>query len=135
MELELVSETKGLADALSRERGHAIDGRNLGKSSSRYQHLPVRLAPPDRLQIDWSVVPNAQTLLDALTRHTLVRPAEESMKDFANLTALSREEQEARLLQLAESGDKIGAIALAQRLCRRAGWQAKQDLERSGTLR
>ena len=114
--LELASETKELADALTRERAHALDGKNLGKIAARFHHLPVRLAAPDRLQIEWNVVPNAGTFLDALSRHTLIRPTQETKKDFVHLEGLSRAEQEARLLELAESGDKIGAIAMARRL-------------------
>lgn len=116
VELELASETNVLADALTRERAHALDGKNLGKISSRYHHLPVRLAAPDRLQIEWNVVPNAETFLDALSRHTLIRQTQEAKKDFVNLEGLSRAEQESRLLELAESGDKIGAIAMARQL-------------------
>ena len=129
VELELASESKKLADALTGERAHALDGKNLGKISSRYHHLPVRLAAPDRLQIEWGVVPNAQTFLDALTRHTLVRPAEKTSKDFINLEELSRAEQETRLLELAESGDKIGAITMARRLYAYDLTQAKDFIE------
>jgi hypothetical protein len=116
VEVELVSETKELADALARERTHAIDGKNLGMTSTRFHHLPVRLAAPDRLHIEWNVAPNAQTFLDALSRHTLIQPTQKTKKDYVHLETLSRAEQEARLLELAESGDKIGAIAMARRL-------------------
>jgi len=68
------------------------------------------------LRIEWGVVPGAQTLLDALTRHTLVRHAETTSKDFVNFDGLSREEQEARLLELAESGDMISAVGMARKL-------------------
>jgi ribosomal protein L7/L12 len=85
-------------------------------ASARYEDFPVRFTAPDRIQIDWTVVPRAQTLLDALTRHTLVRPAEAASKGFANLENLPRKQQEARLLELAESGDKIAAIAMARQL-------------------
>jgi hypothetical protein len=68
------------------------------------------------LQIEWGVVPNGQDFLDALTWHKLVLPTEESSNDFINLEELSRAEQEARLLELAESGDMIGAIAAARKL-------------------
>ena len=98
-------------------------------SSSRYHHLPVRLAAPDRLQIEWGVVPNAQTFLDALTRHTLVRPTETTSKDFVNLEELGREEQESRLLELTASGDKIAAIAMARRLYAYDLTQAKEFIE------
>jgi ribosomal protein L7/L12 len=70
-----------------------------------------------------------ETMLDALTRHTLVRPAEAQTKDFIELDKLSRAEQETRLLELAESGDKLGAIALARRLYGYDLSQAKDFIE------
>jgi hypothetical protein len=129
VELELAGETKQLADALHREQRYAIDGKLPSKTSSRYQHLPVRLASADRLQIEWGVVPGAQNFLDTLSRHTLVRPPEETSKDFANLEQLSREEQETRLLELTESGDKLAAITMARRLYVYDLAQAKQFVE------
>lgn len=128
VELELAGDTKALAEALLREKRYAIDGKITGVTT-RYRHLPLRLASAEKLQIEWAVVPKAQTLLDALTRHTLVRPAEESKKDFVNLEGLSQKEQESRLLELAESGDKIGAIAMARRLYGYDLSQAKDFVE------
>jgi ribosomal protein L7/L12 len=71
-----------------------------------------------------------QTLLDTLARHTMVRPAVELTNDFYDLEKLSRADQDARLLELAESGDKIGAIALARRLYGYDLAQAKDFIER-----
>ena len=68
------------------------------------------------LRIEWGVVPDPQTFLDGLTRHTLVRDTEETSRDFVNFDGLSREEQETRLLELAESGDMIGAVGMARKL-------------------
>ncbi len=114
LELEVSSDCRPLSEELAKERDRVFKGKAI--SSARYGDFPVRVIAPDRVQIDWTVVPGVQTMLDALTRHTLVRPAEASSKDFVNLEKLSREQQEARLLELAESGDKIGAIAMARRL-------------------
>ncbi len=117
VELELATETKELADALTRERAHAFDGKNLGKISARFHHLPVRLAAPDRLQIEWNVVPNAQTLLERAESPYVDSTDDRNQQRFCP----SRRAQLARnkklcLLELAESGDKIGAIAMARRL-------------------
>jgi len=68
------------------------------------------------LRIEWGVVPDAQRFLDEITRQTLVRPAEESPKDFVRLDGLSTAEQEARRLERVESGDMIGAVAMARKL-------------------
>ena len=128
VELELAGDSKFLSDALRRERRYAIDGKIAGVSR-RYHHLPVRLPSADKLQIEWAVVPNAQTLLDALARHTLVRPTENTSKDFVNVETLSQAEQETRLLELAECGDKIGALAMARRLYGYDLSQAKEFIE------
>jgi len=118
LELELAGDSRQLAIALASEQEIMLAKTRIGaqKPSIRYHHFPVQLVAPDKLRIEWSVVPSAHTLLEALTRHTLVRPAQQLTRDLANLNGLSRTEQESRLLQLAQSGDKIGAIALARRL-------------------
>lgn len=117
IELELAGKFDQLADALAKEskRVFAKPAQGGANVSTRYQHLPVKLSG-NYLRIEWGVVPSAHTLLDALTRHTLVRPDGESTKDYSNLDTLDRKEQEARLLELAESGDIIGAVAMARKL-------------------
>jgi hypothetical protein len=127
VELEVSGDCRQLSEELAKERERVVKGKAI--SSARYGDFSVRVVGPDRVQIDWTVVPPVQTLLDALTRHTLVRPTEASSKDFANLEKLSREQQEARLLELAESGDKIGAIAMARRLYSYDLTAAKQFVE------
>ena len=118
IELELAGDCTALSKVLAGERerlfGKSVIG--VGRISTRYQHLPVQLATPKLLRIEWGVVPKAQVLLDALTRHTLVQNPATVSKDFVNLDNLSREEQEARLIELAASGDMIGAVAAARRL-------------------
>ena len=93
-----------------------MEGKQLDRQTTRYHHLPVRLTAPDRLLIEWNVVPNAEKFLQALTRHTQVSPAEQRSQDLVNIESLPKAEQEARLLKLAESGDMIGAISLARKI-------------------
>lgn len=118
LELELAGDTRQLAIALANEADTVLRTRRIGdeKISTRYQHFPVLLPSPRILRIEWAVKPKLDVILEKLTRHTMVRPAESARKDLANLDDLSRAEQETRLLELAESGDKIGAIAIARRL-------------------
>ena len=131
VEFDLAGDSTQFARALARERerlfGKSVIGA--GRISTRYQHLPVRLTTPTLLRIDWGVVPSAQTLLDALTRHTLVQHPAAVTKDFVDLDKLSKEEQEARLLELVESGDTIGALTLARRLYSYDLTAAKQFVE------
>jgi hypothetical protein len=118
VEFDLAGDSTPLARALARERERIFSKSVIGagRISTRYQHLPVRLPTPTLLQIEWGVVPSAQILLDALTRHTLVQKPTAVSKDFVNLDKLSREEQEAHLVELVESGDMIGAVAAARQL-------------------
>jgi len=118
IELELAGNSEQLANALAGESKRVLAKPTEGGSSvsSQYQHLAVQLAAPNLLRIEWGVVANAQTLLDALTRHTLVQHPTAVSKNFVNLDGLSREEQESRLLELAQSGDMIGAATMARTL-------------------
>jgi hypothetical protein len=131
VELELAGDASPLAKALARERERlfAKSVIGTGRISTRYQHLPVKLVSAQLLRIEWGVVPSAQTLLDALTRHTLVRDSTAISKDFVNLGKLGKEEQEARLVELAESGDMIGAVTLARQLYSYDLTTAKQFVE------
>jgi len=131
LELELAGKTVELAVALGAERERVFGKmpRTNGRMSTRYQHFPVRLASPTLLRIEWGVVPKLQTLLDALARHTLVSAGAEEKKDYTQLESLDRKEQEAQLLELAESGDMIGAIAVARRLYSYDLTTAKQFVE------
>ncbi|HWH77710.1 MAG TPA: hypothetical protein VNT76_10080 [Candidatus Binatus sp.] len=127
VELEVNSDCRQLTEELAKERERVFKGKAI--PLARYGDFPVRVTEPNRIQIDWTVVPRAQTLLEILTRHTLVHPAEVSSKDFVNLEKLPREQQEARLRGLAESGDKIGAIVLARQLYSYDLTAAKQFVE------
>jgi len=118
IDFELAGDSTELTQALAkeRERVFAKPTHGAGRTSSRYQHFPVRLASPMLLRIEWGVVPGAQALLDDLSRHTLVQHAEETTRDFVNLDGLSQEEQEVRLRELVESGEMIGAVTMARKL-------------------
>lgn len=118
LEIELAGHSTQFAEALGkeRERVFAKSPPRDDKPSTRYQHFPVQLAASTLLRIEWGVVPDAQRFLDEITRHTLVRPAEDSFKDLVRLDGLSSAEQEARLLELVESGDMIDAVAMARKL-------------------
>jgi len=131
LELVLAGDSTEFADALAKERERVFTktNRSAVKVSSRYQHFPVRLASPTLLRIEWGVVPRIQTILDALRRHTLVQAAGEASQNYANLDQLSRQEQETRLLELAESGDMIGAITIARQLYSYDLTAAKQFVE------
>lgn len=131
LELELAGDSSQCAAALAEERERVFTKTHPGAKniSTRYHHFPVQLAAPALLRIEWGVVPGMQTILDALTRHTQVQTAGAAAQDFVKIEQLSREEQETRLLELAESGDMFGAIAMARRLYSYDLTAAKQFVE------
>jgi hypothetical protein len=118
VELELAGDTRRLAGALALETERVLGKSNPSgaRVSTRYQHLPVRLAAASLLRVEWGVVPSAATLMESLTRHTMVRPESETSTHVSGLETASRAKQETRLLDLAQSGDLIGAVTLARRL-------------------
>lgn len=118
VECELAGESAPLAHALADERATPAPtvARWYGSTSSRYQHYPVRMASPTCVQVDWEVVPGAGVLLEALRPYTDVATPVRVSHDYVNLKGLSREEQETRLLELAETGQTMAAIALARKL-------------------
>ena len=131
LELELAGDSAEFAVALAAERERVFGKmpRSNQRISSRYHHFPVRLVSRTHLRIEWGVVPGIQKILDALTRHTFVQSSAEATKNYTNLDQLSKEEQETRLIELAESGDMIGAIAIARRLYSYDLTAAKQFVE------
>jgi hypothetical protein len=86
LELELAGDLRQLAIALATEQETVLAKTRIGaeKPSTRYHHFPVELVAPDRLRIEWGVELSVQTILEALTRHTLLRPAEELTQDLVN---------------------------------------------------
>jgi ribosomal protein L7/L12 len=68
-------------------------------------------------------------MLYSLAPHTLVNNPAVVSKDFVNLDKLGKEEQEARLVELVEAGDMIGAIRMARQLYSYDLIAAKQFVE------
>lgn len=131
LELELDGDTRQLAIARANEIDTMLAKTRIGreKPSTRYHHLPVKLSLPNKLRIEWGVKPKIEIILEQLTRHTMVRGAESVINDFTQLDMLSRSEQESRLLELAECGDMIGAIATARKLYGYEPTEAKNFVE------
>jgi hypothetical protein len=118
VELALTGDTAPLVQALADEAARpAPKGRRwYGAAATRYKHYPVRMASPSVLQLEWNVVPSPHVLFDALRRHTNIGTPVEVSQDYVHLAGLSREEQEKRLLELAETGQTIAAIHMAREL-------------------
>lgn len=74
------------------------------------------MASPTTLQLEWNVVPRGEVLIERLERHTTTLPPVDQERDYVALAGLSREQQERRLLELAETGQTVAAIQIARRL-------------------
>lgn len=118
VKFELAGDSAPLAQALREKRGKPApkEARWYGSTSTRYNHYPVRLVSPTCLQLKWEVVPSAESFLNAMSRHTDVAAPVQVSLDHVDLERLSREEQEKRLLELAETGEKMAAVKLARQI-------------------
>jgi len=118
VELELTGDTAPLAQALAEEQARCgPQWRQHGGRPTRYHHHPVRLVSPTTLQLEWTVVPGRETLLALLRPHSAIEPAAGSAQESpGSIEGLTRDEQEARLLELSETGQGMAAITLARRL-------------------
>jgi hypothetical protein len=108
VELELAVDAAPLALALTEESARRA------RTGATYRHYPVRMDSPTTLQLEWNVTPRAEGLLDALRQYTSIAAPVDASQHYAHLGGLSREEQERRLLRLAEAGQTIAAIRIAR---------------------
>jgi hypothetical protein len=87
-----------------------------GNTATLYRHYPVRMVSSPFLQVEWSVVPCAKTFLDALRPYTTIAPSLVVTEDFLHIANLSRKEQERRLRELDQRGQRIAAVYIATRI-------------------
>jgi hypothetical protein len=118
VELELIGDPAPLMAALAAElaRQAPPERRWYGNSSTLYRYYPVRMASPQCMRLQWSVVPGAAKFLEALRPYTTVAAPVQISEDFAQLENLSREQQEKHLHELDSRGETIAAIYMARRL-------------------
>jgi hypothetical protein len=118
VELEVDANCSALSKLLANE-GDRLFGKSVpgaGKISTRYQHLPLHLVASQRLQIEWGVTPRAEQLLEIFARHSIPHETAVTQTDFTHLGKLPKAQQEERLLQLVEGGNKLAAVTLARKL-------------------
>lgn len=107
VELELAG-ASALAEALAAERAKRPVNATL------HRHYPVRAVSAQVVQVEWNVVPGAKAFLEAMRRHTRIAAPVEILQDYSELQGLGREDQEKRIVELAETGQTIAAIHLAR---------------------
>jgi hypothetical protein len=118
VELELAGDVAPLSEALEAEATENApkEKRWYGSSSTLYQDHPMHMESTPFFRIRWQATPGAKHFLEALRPYTTIADPVSITQDFAHLQALSREEQEARLRELARRGETISAIYLARQL-------------------
>ena len=86
-----------------------------GSGSSRSRHYPVQIVDGN-VRVEWGVCPSLKILLAEL--QPLVGAAEpaSSAVDYRDIAHLPEREQEAMILHLNDSGDRMGAIRTVRHL-------------------
>jgi hypothetical protein len=117
-EFELAIDPAPLAGALDRESGRpaVAEKRWYGTSATLFRDYPVLMQTPPFLRVKWQVVPRISVFLEALRPHVAIAPEVVLTADFANLQGLTREQQEKRLRELDERGQRIAAVYMARKL-------------------
>lgn len=118
IELELAGDVAALTEALEAEASESApkEKRWYGSSSTLYQDHPMHMESAPFFRVRWQATPGAHNFLEALRPYTTIADPVSISQDFAHLQGLSREEQQARLRELARRGETISAIYLARKL-------------------
>jgi len=128
VELELAGDIAPLNQALESEATESApkERRWYGSSSTLYRDHPMHLESDRFFRIRWQATPGTHRFLEALRPYTTIADPVSISQDFARLEGLSREEQDARLRELARRGETISAIYLARKLHGGSLAEAKQ---------
>lgn len=119
IELELALDTSAVSEGLNVERGRpgVWEKHWYGRSATLYRDYPVLMQTSPFLRVQWSITLPASELLDALQQKGVgIQPTVKTTEDFSSLQGLSREQQEKRLRELDQRGQRITAIYLARKL-------------------
>jgi hypothetical protein len=118
VEIAVESDTAELAEALKKERAKHGPRQAMwfGSSSTRYGHYPVRVSSPGHIEIEWAASPKPEAFFEALQPHVRIGDEVQITRDFTGAADASGKDQESKLLELAESGDTMAAIALARKI-------------------
>jgi hypothetical protein len=108
---------KGLEARLAEERGRVApyQGRWI-RSRTKSQHYPLYISPEGLVRIEWAIWPRVRRFLEEISPQVQVTTAASTRQDFRTLEKASRQDQEAALLELIATGDRIGAIKVIRLL-------------------
>ena len=103
------------------------ESRWYGYSSTRVQHHPVRVSDADTLHVAWGATPSAASFLDDISRYVhQAEPAAVTL-DFTQLRTVSRQTQDARLIELVDAGRKLEAVRAAREIHDQYEWLAQRS--------
>jgi len=85
-----------------------------GYSFSR--HYPVQVIDKSIIRIEWAIRPEAVAFIHELRPYAAVQDATSTNVDFIFVQRLTRAEQERKLIELVEGGDRMSAIRAARHL-------------------
>lgn len=116
IELSMAESTAELTTALDTElaRPAPSEARWWGRSSTRYDHHPVRVPAPDVVRIEWAVVPRPERLLDVLRPYATIDSPLRTAESFTITERRPPGTEDARLRELVERGDVLTAVAVAR---------------------
>jgi len=93
---------------------------------------PVQVFPGGIVEIRWTVGirPSAQKALDVIGRRVKITETEHRKTDLTHHQGANAEEERAKIIELAKSGDEIGAVKLARQVYGYSLTQAHEFVEK-----
>lgn len=102
--------------AAERQRKGPPRPKWLGNGYSYSPHYPVQTVEGGWVRVEWSVRPGIKVFLEDMAPYVSVASAERTTTDFRALGSLDKAEQERRLLELIETGNRMDAIRAARQI-------------------
>ena len=109
--------TEELHDRLveERQRQGPREPKWYGSGSSRSRHYPVQIVDGN-VRVEWGVCPSLKILLAEMQPLVAAAEPASSDLDYRDIANMPEREQEAMILQLIDSGDRMGAIRTIRHL-------------------
>jgi hypothetical protein len=88
-----------------------------GRFKTIVRDYPVAVLPGGIVQLRWSgISPSPRKAIQYLSRHVKIAAADPTQVDLTRQSQRPPEEEDAKILELARSGDKMGAVNLTRQI-------------------
>lgn len=93
-----------------------------GRFKTIYRDYPVEALPGGIVRLRWSISggygihPSPRKAIEYLSRHIKIAAATSTKVDLTHQNNLSPDEEDAKIMKLAQSGDKMGAVKLTRQI-------------------